>query len=225
MKVFVVIPAYNEERRIRKVLKSLAPYNYKVIVVDDGSSDNTISVVEKFKSVLLLVNKKNQGQGASLRKGINRALKEGADIIINFDADGQHRASEISKFVKPILRGEVDVVLGSRFLRKNELPLSRKILLKGSIFVERFFLGVKLSDAHNGFRAFSRSAARKIKIRENRMAHASEIVKEIGRLGLKYKEIPVNIKYNQDVVNKGSGSYLTAVKVGLRILSWKFSGK
>jgi len=216
MKITVVIPAFNEGKRIGKVLKALSNYPYLVIVVNDGSSDDTKKVVEKFSKVKLINHKNNSGQGAALRTGIRSALKDKSEIIITFDADGQHKVGEIKKFVEKIGEG-YDVVLGSRFLDKNKLPLKRKILLKGSILVERLFLGVKLSDAHNGFRAFSARAARKIKIRENGMAHASEIIYRIKKNRLKYTEIPVNITYSDDTIEKGGSTFIRSLKI-LRVL-------
>ena len=224
MKTTVVIPAFNEENRIGKVLKKLLKYPYQIIVVNDGSSDNTSKIVKKFGKVKLINNKTNLGQGASIRIGIKSALDSKSDIIVTFDADGQHRASEIKKFIKKINTG-YDVVLGSRFLKKTKLPLKRKILLKGSILVERIFLGIKLSDAHNGFRAFNSNAARKIKINENGMAHASEIIYRIKENGLKYSEIPVNIRYSADTINKGGNTIIRSIEVLYKLIKLRFGAK
>jgi len=222
LKIFAVVPAYNEELRISKVIKDLKKYNYNIVVVDDSSIDNTVKVVKKFKNVLLVEQKVNLGQGAALRVGIKRALKANADIIITFDADGQHQAKEIEELVRPIREDLVDISLGSRFLtKKTKMPITREILLKGSVLVERLLLGVKLTDAHNGFRAMSRKAAKKIKIKENRMAHASEIIKEISRNGLRYTEVPVEIIYSKYTLENGTGSYSTAISILYKILLWK----
>jgi len=222
-KVFAVVPAYNEERRISKVIKDLKKYKYNIVVVDDCSSDDTVKVVKKFRNIVLVEQKTNQGQGAALRVGIKRALKEGAEIIITFDGDGQHQAKEIGELISPIESGVADISLGSRFLdKRTSMPLSRKILLGGSVWVERIFFGIKLSDAHNGFRAMSRKAAQKIKIKEDRMAHASEIIKEISRNGLRYTEVPVQIIYNKETLEGGTGSYRTAIGVLFKIVGWKF---
>ncbi|MDP6845493.1 MAG: glycosyltransferase family 2 protein [Candidatus Nanoarchaeia archaeon] len=224
-KVFAVVPAYNEESRISKAIKDLKKYKYNVVVVDDASVDNTVKVVKKFRNIVLVEQKVNQGQGAALRVGIKRALKEGADIIVTFDGDGQHQAKEINELIAPIEAGVSDISLGSRFLgKKTDMPLSRKILLGGSVWVERIFFGIKLSDAHNGFRAMSRSAAKKIRINEDRMAHASEIIKEISRNGLRYNEVPVKIIYNKDTIENGTGSYRTAIGVLFKIVGWRFFG-
>ncbi len=222
LKVFAIVPAYNEERRISKVINDLKKYKYNMVIVDDASVDGTVKVVKKFRNIILVEQKINSGQGAALRVGIKRALKEGADIIVTFDGDGQHQAKEISELIAPIEAGVSDISLGSRFLGKNtDMPLSRKILLSGSVWIERIFFGIKLSDAHNGFRAMSRKAAQKIRIKENRMAHASEIIKEISRHGLRYNEVPVQIIYNKETLDSGTGSYRTAIGVLFKIISWK----
>ena len=221
-KIFAVVPAYNEEGRISKVIKDLRKHKCHVVVVDDASGDNTVKIIGKFKNIILIRQGVNQGQGAALRVGIQRALNEGADIIVTFDADGQHQAKEISELIAPIKAGVADISLGSRFLtKKTKMPFSREILLKGSVLVERILLGVKLTDAHNGFRALSRKAAKKIKIKENRMAHASEIIKEISRNNLRYAEVPVEIVYNKETLENGTGSYSTAIGILYKILSWK----
>mgnify|MGYP000506403148 CR=1 FL=1 len=106
-KVFAVVPAYNEEKRISKAIKDLKKYNYNLVVVDDSSVDNTVKVVKKFRNIILVEQKVNRGQGAALRVGIKRALKEGADIIVTFDGDGQHQAKEISDRAADLLLREL----------------------------------------------------------------------------------------------------------------------
>ncbi len=224
MKITIVIPAFNEEERIGKVLTDLNKYSYNILVVNDGSSDNTAKVVRKFRSIKLINQKSNSGQGSALRRGIREALKDKSDVIVTFDADGQHNSRDIKKFVTKISKG-YDVALGSRFLKKTKLPLKRRILLKGSIFVERILLGIKLTDAHNGFRAFSAKAARKIKIKENGMAHASEIVYRIRENGLKYIEIPVAVRYTDETVAKGGNTILRSLKVLQKLIKLRFSAQ
>ena len=221
MKTTIVIPAFNEGKRIGKVVSKLDKYSYKIIVINDGSSDDTENVVKQFKRVKLINHKNNSGQGAALRTGIRAALKDKSDIIVTFDADGQHKASDIKKFITKINEG-YEVVLGSRFIKKTKLPLKRKFLLKGSILVERLFIGIKLTDAHNGFRAFSSKAARRIKIKENGMAHASEIVYRIKENKLKYAEIPISIKYTRDTLSKGGNTVPRAMKILYKLIKLRF---
>ncbi|HUT21859.1 MAG TPA: glycosyltransferase family 2 protein [Candidatus Bipolaricaulota bacterium] len=197
-KVIIVLPAYNEEKTIAAVIEDLLRADFQEIVaIDDGSSDNTLEVLKKYP-VHCLAHKINCGQGASLRTGTEMALALGADIIVHFDADGQHQVKDIEKFVEAIESGH-DIAIGSRFFGENQnIPFTKKwFILKPGILFNWFFTGLKLTDAHNGFRAMSRLAAQKIKITQNRMAHNTEIPSEIFRHGLKYAEVPVEIIYKE----------------------------
>ncbi|MBW3011547.1 glycosyltransferase family 2 protein, partial [Candidatus Woesearchaeota archaeon] len=156
--VFIVIAAYNEEKNISKVIQGLKKAGYQnIIVVDDCSKDRTYELAEA-QNIHVLKHVINRGQGAALRTGIEYALSLGADAVVTFDADGQHRLEDLPAMLKPVLEGEVDVTLGSRFLKQTEVPPMRKFLLKGSIIVQNLFYGIKLTDANNGFRVLSRKA-------------------------------------------------------------------
>lgn len=197
MKVFIVIPAYNEESSIIKVLSDLQAHNFSnIVVVDDGSEDKTAFTVRQSTAHLLL-HGINRGMGAALETGNQYALAHGAEIIVHFDADGQMQAKDINSLIDPILKNEVDVCLGSRFLSKNdEMPWSKKYVIHPiSRVINYLFTRVWLTDAHNGFRALSRQAASKIHISQDRMAHNTEIVEKIRKFNLRYYEVPVTIKY------------------------------
>jgi len=197
MKVFIVIPAYNEENSITKVLSDLQSYNFSnVVVVDDGSEDKTALAVRQ-TTACLLIHGINRGMGAALETGNQYALSQGADIIVHFDADGQMQAKDINFLIEPILKNEADICLGSRFLSTNdEMPWSKKYMIHPiSRIINYLFTRVWLTDAHNGFRALSRQAASKINISQDRMAHNTEIVEKIRKFNLRYREIPVTIKY------------------------------
>lgn len=219
--VWVIIPAFNEKEVIGQTVSGVKKYYENVLVIDDGSADGTGDEAEKAGS-LVLRHFINRGQGAALRTGINYALKRSADIIVTFDADGQFESSEIEKIAAPIASDEAHVVLGSRFiamtphsviassdlsergnLNQNKIPLIRKITLKLATIFTRVISGLKITDTHNGLRALSRYAAEGIKIRQDRMAHSSEIIQEISRLHLKYIEIPVTVKYTDYSKRKG----------------------
>lgn len=223
MKTWIVMSAYNEEKNISGTLKDLKKHGYhNIVVVDDGSKDNTAKEALNAGAVVLK-HPINRGQGAGLQTGIDYAIEQGAEIIVTFDADGQHRAQDILAMIKPIKKGSVEVTFGSRFLRKQpEIPWHRKFLLKGSVFVIWLFYGVKMTDAHNGFRAFSRKAAQKIRITADRMAHASEIIAEVHRKGLKYKEVPVIIRYTKETLKRGHGSYWGALRVLYEMIVKRF---
>jgi glycosyltransferase involved in cell wall biosynthesis len=208
VRIFVVIPAYNEGGAIGQTLADVKKYYRDIAVVDDGSTDETARVAEEAGAVVLrhIV---NRGQGAALRTGIRYALENGADIIVTYDADGQFEPSEIAKVAAPILAGERDVVLGSRFLQENKIPILRRVTLGVAGVFTRVISGLKLTDTHNGFRAFSRRAAEAMQIRQDRMAHASEILQEIGRMKLNYCEVPVTVKYTD--YSRAKGQKLSGV--------------
>ena len=213
-KVFVVIAAYNERGSIATVITDLKHHGYRNIIVVDDCSKDTTSQIAKKQGAIVLRHIINRGQGAALKTGIDFALQKGADIVITFDADGQHQAKDIKALIKPILSGKAEVVLGSRFLEDTStIPFRRRLLLRGSVIVQNLFYGIALTDAHNGFRALSRKAARKIQITADRMAHASQIVHEISKKRIKYQEVPVDILYTKYSLARGAGSFTEALGV------------
>ena len=146
----------------------------------------------------------NLGQGAGLQTGISFALAEGADLIVTFDADGQHRAAEIPVLLDALIRNGADFALGSRYLgRALHQPLSRRILLSAATAFTRLTTGLRVTDTHNGLRAMTRRGAACIDLHQNRMAHASEILHQIAASGLRYVEAPVTIEYSAYSLAKG----------------------
>ncbi len=229
LNVFTIIPAYNESSTIESVIRDVKQYCPQIVVVDDGSSDATADLASA-AGVFVLRHIVNRGQGAALQTGIDYALAQGAEVIVTFDADGQHRAEDIDLLVKPILNGQAEVVLGSRFLISNfqflisnkmsnvkcqmsNVPLLRKLTLKLALLHQWFFTGLKVTDTHCGLRAFSRRAASKIKITQDRMAHASEILDQIAGHKLSFVEAPVQVKYTEYSRRKGQGGVWGSVRV------------
>lgn len=214
---WVVIAGYNEALVIRSVVVGARKYTH-VVVVDDHSTDATGDEAYAGGAVVLR-HPINRGQGAALQTGTTYALQRGADIVIHFDADGQHQADDIPKFIERICAG-YDVVLGSRFLEHSAaVPPLRRILLACGILFTWAFSGIKLTDTHNGFRALSRRAAQQIFIRENRMAHASEILHDIVRLNLSWAEVPTHIVYTFYSLSRGQRSW-NAFSIVWRII-WR----
>jgi len=197
-RIWVVIPAYNEEKNISKVLEDLKKITSNILVVDDGSEDNTLKICQN-KGVLCVSHKINRGQGAALQTGDELALELGAEVIVHFDADGQMQTEDILKVALPVLRNECDICLGSRFLGPSfKIPWTKRyFILKPAILFNWIFTGIKLTDAHCGFRALGRKAAEVISLRQNGMAHGTEIIEQIYENKLKYKEVPVNILYHE----------------------------
>lgn len=204
-RVFIVIPAYNEAGMIESVLQKLLAANYfNIVVVDDCSRDMTGEIVKNFP-VFYLRHIVNRGQGAALRTGTEFAVERGAEVIVHFDADGQMSVEDIPRFIE-LVSGGRDVVLGSRFLERGEavkMPWHRKLLLSGAKAFNFLVLGVNYSDPQNGFRALSRSAAERLKWKNDRMAHCSEILRLIKTERLPYQEIPVTINYSEYSLKKG----------------------
>ncbi len=198
MNTWVVIPAYNEERHIGRTLDDVRsqPERYHVVVVDDGSTDRTYDSARAKARVLR--HRLNRGMGAALVTGTRYALRQGAECVVHFDADGQHHASEIRRVIDKIEAGSYDVVLGSRYLEQHQIPFTKKYFIHwpARIF-QNVMTGVRLTDVHNGFRAMSRSAAEKIRIEQDRMAHNSEIVAQLRVHHLRFCEVPVTITYSE----------------------------
>ena len=198
MKTVCVIPAWNEAKNIVKVVTGVRPVVNEVVVVDDRSRDDTASLAQAAGATVLR-HPINRGQGAALQTGNDYALKNGADIIVHFDADDQFLAAEITDVIAPIISGQADIVFGSRFLgKKANLPFIKKyLIMPGAQLFNRLFLGVKLSDPQNGFRAMSRRAAEAIKIANREMAHNSEIQAKAFKAKLKIAEVPVTVTYHR----------------------------
>ena len=219
MKLGILITVYNEEPRLRSVLDKLN--NFNVIVVNDGSTDGTCKIIDSYENVVKISYKKNKGKGYALNKGLSYIKKNNYDRIVLMDGDGQHNSDEIKKFIKKLDEG-YDFVSGSRFLKYNSnVPILRKIILFGGRIIEKYVIGINLTDAHNGFRAMNKNAIKKIKLSENRMAYASELMFELIRNDLKYTEVPVKIKYTKETLEKGTGSLFTGFKILFRLFGLK----
>ena len=223
--VFIVIAAYNESKSISLVIERLTKAGYtNIVVTDDGSKDTTYDIIANLP-VYALRHRVNRGQGAALKTGIDFALLKDAKYIVTFDADGQHRVEDLEAMITPVAKGNCEITLGSRFLKKSvKLPFAVLLRLKIGIIVQYLFYGLLLTDAHNGFRCFSRIAAQRIKIRSNRMEHASEIVEEIKKKDIRYKEVPVIIIYTKEIMQKGHGSFFGGIKILIKMILHKLMG-
>jgi len=206
MESWIVIPAYNEEKRIGHVLRGLREKPYRVVVVDDGSWDQTAEIASR-AGVFVLRHLINRGQGAALQTGIQFALSHGAKEVITFDADGQHQPEDLCSLVKVLRTTQADLVVGSRFLGSAPgIPVHRWCLLKMAVVFTRFTTGLDLTDVHNGLRAMTADAARKLSFTEDGMAHASQILSMAARLKLRVHEVPCSIVYSEQSLAKGQRS-------------------
>lgn len=215
---WIIIPAYNEGERLENTLEGLCRRYTNIIVVDDGSRDDT-GVYALQYPVWLLRHVVNRGQGAALQTGIDFALRRGAEVIVTFDADGQHAADEIEALLAPVREGQFDIALGSRFLGATiGLVWTRWLVLKLGVLFTRVFSRIRVTDAHNGLRALNRRAAQTIRITQDRMAHASEILDQVYQHGLRYCEVPVTIRYTDATREKGQSSWNALRIVGQLVL-------
>ena len=206
-KTFFVIPAFNEEASIQQVVSGILKEGFSAVVVDDSSSDNTCAVARE-GGAWVISHPINLGQGAALQTGIEFALANDAEFIVTFDADGQHLVKDAIEMINLAEDRDLDVVIGSRFLRgrPESIPFTRYVVLKLAVLFTRFTTRLDVSDTHNGLRVFSASSARLIQLEHNRMAHASEILSQIGKLKLKWAEHPTEILYTDYSIAKGQKS-------------------
>jgi glycosyltransferase involved in cell wall biosynthesis len=215
MRTIAVIPAYNEESRLVQVIRDVSAYVDRVVVVDDASKDQTAEAAEKAGATVIR-HRINRGQGAALKTGTQAALNLGGEIIVHIDADGQHDPKMIPDLVAPIENKEADVVFGSRFLGKKptDMPWIRKVYFYLAKFFNTMFVGISkdVTDPQSGARAMSAKAAKQIKFQQDRAAHCSEILRLVTQSDLKWKEVPVHVRYTEETLKKGQ-SFLEAFRI------------
>jgi glycosyltransferase involved in cell wall biosynthesis len=219
--IWVIIPAYNEGSVLARTIGELleCSRSYHLVIIDDGSTDDTALTARKFP-VHLLTHPINMGQGAALATGIEYALRHKADVIVTYDADGQMQPKDIKPLADMILKDGLDVALGSRFLtsQPEQMPVIKRFTLKLATVFTRITTGLKITDTHNGIRAFKAEALRKFVIRQNRMAHASEILSAIALNRMSYREVPVTIRYTEYSKRKGQ-SVSNAINILFELFS------
>ncbi|MDE1817953.1 MAG: glycosyltransferase family 2 protein [Thaumarchaeota archaeon] len=192
----VGIPAYNEEKMIGDIVKRSLQHSDKVIVIDDGSSDNTAQIAKQ-SGATVISHQKNQGYGAAVITLFDRARQENADIMIMVDGDGQHDPEQIPLLVNTLQENDVDIVIGSRFLDdKSKTPRYRKRGIKIITSAANFGADFKVSDAQSGFRAYSKRAIELIHPTETGMSVSTEILLKISNKGLSIAEVPITVSYN-----------------------------
>ncbi|RMH93339.1 glycosyltransferase family 2 protein [Lysobacter pythonis] len=211
--VAIVIPAYNEGSAIKNTILAI-PHSFpNVIVVDDGSRDDTPSRVLETHA-RLIKHPINLGQGAGLQTGIDAALLDpNIEYIVTFDADGQHRIEDVESMLAYAKQHKIQIVMGSRFLGKAiNMPQMKRLILKLAVWFSNTTTGVTLTDTHNGLRVIHRSAAERLKLELPDFSHASEIVERIGEERFSYAEVPVTIIYSEYSRSKGQ-SMINAINI------------
>lgn len=227
MKLLIVIPAYNEEQIIAQTISSLQNTsihpNPHILVIDDGSQDQTFQTAKK-TGVKVLKHSLNRGLGGALGTGLEYARRQGYDLMVTFDADGQHDPKDLQKVIKPILNLKADVVIGSRTIsQQGKIPPDRQIIIKLSNLLTFLLFRQKTSDSLSGFRGFSKKAIQKIHIRTEKMEVSNEFFAEIKRHKLNLKEVPIKIIYTKYSRSKGQSnlnSINIVVKLFLRLFRW-----
>jgi len=203
MKLIVSIPSYNEEKTVGDVVKKIPRRiegieQVQVIVADGASTDRTVQIAKEAGADKIISCKTREGLALGFKRGLDTALELGADIIVNIDADNQYDPTEIPALIKPIIEGEADVVLGSRFKAYMEdMPLQRRIGNKVATYVTRRLSGVQISDAQTGFRAFTREAAMKLNIL-SKYTYTQETIIQAAYKKLKLVEIPINFRRRKE---------------------------
>jgi glycosyltransferase involved in cell wall biosynthesis len=217
-KVIAVIPAYNEELRLGQVLKKTVAYVDRIVVVDDHSGDDTFNVSHQpgIISVRLLT---NMGAGFATRVGCDIAIKEGADLIITLDADGQHDPAEIPKLIKYMQKEKLDILFGSRS-RNSNMPLVKRIGNWGLSAIASLLFGIQIKDSQTGYHVFTKEAYPKLRWESNRYGVVSEFVYRTAIAHLSYKEVQVKTIYTSKVAGMKKRDALRAV---FQMITWRIN--
>ena len=217
MKVIVGIPAFNEEKNIGSIVAKLKQKYDHVVVCDDGSSDMT-SIIASSLGANVVRHEKNHGYGSAIKTIFNESKKIDADVLVTFDADGQHQISEIDTILEPISNDQADIVIGSRFLgTTKDLPKYRKIGIKTITGLTNVMTGSKISDSQRGFRAYSKKVIENISPTESGMGISTEILIKSVKKNMRITEIPITISYennqhSQEPISHGTSVIMSTIK-------------
>ena len=213
---YVILPAFNEATRIQPVLESIAEKGYNMIVVNDGSSDNTLDVIKQTKRkypdqihIFSLII--NRGVGVATQTGFDAVFQFDAKYVVSMDSDGQHSADDLGNVIKPLVSGEAQAVIGVRPLK--DMPMSRNFANAVMNLLTRIFYRVNVSDSQTGFRAITIDALRKIDINARGYLISSEFIREVNDNNIPFAEVPIKTIYTPETQAKG-----TNVKEAFKIL-------
>ena len=218
MKVTIGIPAFNEEKNIAKIIVKLKKIYDEIIVCNDGSTDLTGEIAENLGAIVIN-HKQNLGYGAGINSILKKSKEIGTDILVTFDADGQHKVEDVKKVIEPIKNGDADLVIGSRFLSKTKekIPGYRKIGINIITKVTNAGLKKKITDSQSGFRAYSKDLISKLDISDMGMGISTEILIKTNSLGFRIAEIPITILYEgktstQNPISHGTSVLFSTIK-------------
>jgi len=213
LKITIGIPAYNEEKNIASIITKLKKITDSIIVCDDGSSDMT-SEISKNLGVVVISHKKNMGYGVAINSIFQKSKEMKSDLLVTFDADGQHRVEDIEKVIEPIKNNQADLVIGSRFLdKKSDIPNYRKIGIKVITQVTNASIKKKLTDSQSGFRAYNQRVLSQISLSDIGMGISTEILIKSSSKGLRIMEVPITILYHGDTSTHNPVSHGTSVLI------------
>lgn len=221
---YVVLPAYNEATRIQPVLEDIASKGYNMVIVNDGSSDNTLEVIKQSKKKFpdqihifnLLI---NRGVGIATQTGFEAVLKYNPKYIVSMDSDGQHSADDLDNVIKPLVTGEAKAVIGVRPLK--DMPRSRNYANAIMNLLTRIFYRVDVSDSQTGFRAITVDALEKISINATGYLISSEFIREINDNNIPFAEVPIQTIYTPETQAKGTNA-IVALKILLQMIKHQF---
>lgn len=211
------IPAFNEEKNIGAIVAKLTQKYDVVIVCDDGSSDMTSTIASSL-GAKVIKHEKNEGYGSAIKTIFNEAGKIGGDVLVTFDADGQHQISDIDSILEPILENKADLVIGSRFLGETkDLPKYRRIGIKTITGLTNVMTGSNITDSQSGFRAYSKKMLKEISPTESGMGISTEILIKASKNKMRLTEIPITISYqdnthSQEPISHGTSVVMSTIK-------------
>jgi glycosyltransferase involved in cell wall biosynthesis len=211
MKITVGIPAYNEEKNIAKIIVKLKKMVDQILVCDDGSTDSTCAIAESLGAIVIN-HPKNLGYGSAIRSIFLKAKEINAEVLVTIDADGQHKIEDVKKVIKPIVDGQADISIGSRFLEEGDnSPKYRKLGIKIITKVTNSSLSEKITDAQSGFRAYNNKVLQSLTPSDTGMGISTEILIKSSNLGLKITEVPTEIQYEGETSSQNPVSHGTEV--------------
>jgi polyprenyl-phospho-N-acetylgalactosaminyl synthase len=220
MRIFAVIPAYNEGSRITSVVADAAKFVEMVIVVDDGSADDTAVNAQKAGAVVLR-HPDNSGAGAATMTGLEAARRMGAEAVVTLDADEQHDTADIPALLKPVTEGGADIVFANRFGQRNKIPFIRRVFNGLGNIVTLAATGMWVSDSQCGFKVFGPRALKQVDLKMSGFEFCTEIVREVAQHKWRMKEVPSKVRYSEYTLAKGQ-SFANGVRTAFKILLRSF---
>ena len=217
---YVILPAYNEATRIQPVIEEIAEKGYKMVIVNDGSSDNTLDVIKESqrkypKNIYIYSHIINRGVGVAMQTGFDAVLRYNPKYIVNMDSDGQHSADDLENVLEPLVTGRAQAVIGVRPLK--DMPLSRNFANAVMNLLTKIFYKVDVSDSQTGFRAITREALDKININARGYLISSEFIREVNDNNIPFAEVPIQTIYTPETQAKGT-NVVEALKILLQMI-------